>query len=65
MKIYTLMGNTDYEGDTLLGSFASMEDLMQFVQADHQGVTQDFDALHVYEHQLGQPVEYLMQYKVL
>ncbi|CAB4175050.1 hypothetical protein UFOVP961_112 [uncultured Caudovirales phage] len=32
MKIYSLLGFTDYEGSTLLGVFASISDVMQYVK---------------------------------
>jgi hypothetical protein len=33
MLVYSLLGSTIHEGDTLLGVFGSLADLTQFVQA--------------------------------
>jgi hypothetical protein len=32
MLVYSLLGSTDYQGDTLLGVFGSLAGLTQFVQ---------------------------------
>jgi hypothetical protein len=32
MKVYTLLGFTDYEGSTLVGVFGSVEDVLQCVK---------------------------------
>lgn len=32
MLVYSLLGSTDYQGDTLLGVFGSLADLRQFAQ---------------------------------
>ena len=37
MLVYSLLGSTDYQGDTLLGVFGSLADLTQFVQSQRAG----------------------------
>lgn len=63
MKVYTLMGGYDYEGETLLGVFASKEDLLQFVESRKRGCdrrpeTLGYDSLGFVESELGQPVDF-------
>ena len=63
MKVYTLMGGFDYEGETLLGVFASKEDLMKFIEQEKSKYrirpeTLDYDTLGYVESELGQPIDF-------
>jgi len=63
MKVYSLVGGWDYEGETLLGVFASKEDLLQFVEQEkpkHQRRTDTlgYDTLGYVESELGQPIDF-------
>ena len=63
MKVYTLMGGFDYEGENLLGVFASKEDLLQYVEQERpkhhrRAETLGYDTLGFVESELGQPVDY-------
>ena len=63
MKVYSLMGGYDYEGESLLGVFASKEDLLQFVESerskhDRRPETLGYDSLGYVESELGQPVDF-------
>lgn len=63
MKVYTLMGGWDYEGENLLGVFASKEDLLQFVKQEQAKQTRrpetlGYDTLGYVESELGQPIDF-------
>lgn len=62
MKVYSLFGVEDYEGETLLGVFASKEDLLKFVESEKskQGIRR-YDRLEFVESELGQRVNYFEQ----
>ena len=62
MKVYSLFGVEDYEGETLLGVFASKEDLLKFVEVEKskKGIRR-YDRLEFVESELGQPVNYFEQ----
>ena len=36
MKVYSLLGFTDYEGSTLLGVFKSVKDVIQYVKSPNR-----------------------------
>lgn len=63
MKVYSLVGGYDYEGENLLGVFASKEDLLQFVEQEKPKAhcrpeTLGYDSLGYVESELGQPIDY-------
>ena len=63
MKVFTLMGGFDYEGENLLGVFGSKEDLLQWVEVRKQGCdrrpeTLGYDTLGFVESELGQPIDF-------
>ena len=63
MKVYSLVGGYDYEGENLLGVFGSKEDLLQFVEQEkpkHQRrpETLGYDSLGYVESELGQPIDF-------
>ena len=63
MKVYTLMGSWDYEGERLLGVFASKEDVLKFVEQEkskcrHRPETLGYDDLGWVESELGQPIDF-------
>ena len=63
MKVYSLVGGYDYEGEMLLGVFASKEDLLQFVESrkrgcNHRPETLGYDSLGYVESELGQPIDF-------
>ena len=69
MKVYSLVGGFDYEGETLLGVFGSKEDLLQFVESRKRGYdrrdrrpeTLGYDTLGFVESELGQPIDFCGQ----
>ena len=63
MKVYTLMGGWDYEGENLVGVFASREDLLKFVEQekskhDRRPETLGYDTLGYVESELGQQIDF-------
>lgn len=63
MKVYSLVGSYNYEGETLLGVFATKEDLLQFVESSARGLlrrpeTLGYDSLGYVESELGQPIDF-------
>lgn len=63
MKVYSLVGGFDYEGENLLGVFASREDLLQFVEQEkpkqhRRPETLGYDTLGYVESELGQPIDF-------
>jgi hypothetical protein len=63
MKVYSLVGGFDYEGENLLGVFASKEDLMAFVEQGRSECrrrpeTLGYDSLGFVESELGQPIDF-------
>lgn len=63
MKVYSLVGGFDYEGENLLGVFATKEDLLKFIDTRKQGCdrrpeTLGYDSLGFVESELGQPIDY-------
>lgn len=63
MKVFTLVGGYDYEGEQLLGVFGSREDLLQFVESRKRGCdrrpeTLGYDSLGYVESELGQPIDF-------
>jgi len=62
MLIYSLLGSTDYQGDTLLGVFGSLADLTQFVQSQraqhsYRPDTLGFDGLGYIASPLGAAID--------
>ncbi len=63
MKVYSLVGGYDYEGENLLGVFGSKEDLLQYVE-QNKGLhrirpeTLGYDSLGYVESELGQPIDF-------
>jgi hypothetical protein len=62
--VYTLIGRIHYEGDTLLGVFASLDDILSYVRS-HQGQpdswraqTLGYDDLWYYVSQIGQQIDW-------
>lgn len=63
-QIYTLVGNTDYEGDTFLGAFASKEQMMAHVEKEIATDSSKFhvmgyDEIRYYVSELGQRVDWI------
>ena len=63
MKVYTLMGGFDYEGETLLGVFGSKEQVLQYVEQNKgQYRTRPellgYDSLGYVESELGQQIDF-------
>ena len=63
MKVYSLVGGYDYEGENLLGVFASKQDLLNFVESKRSEClrrpeTLGYDSLGFVESELGQPIDY-------
>lgn len=66
MMVYTLMGDTDYEGQTLLGVFASKQDMLDYVKAEAAGPQAwrvrpqllGYDGLGYVLAELGKPVDF-------
>lgn len=65
MMVYTLMGDTDYEGQTLLGVFASKQDMLDYVKAEAAGLSHrprpqllGYDGLGYVLAELGKPVDF-------
>lgn len=48
MQVYSLLGARDYEGDVLLGVFATLEQLMEFVNAGTG--REEYDGAWCYDH---------------
>lgn len=75
MKVYSLLGFVDYEGQDLLGVFGSLEDLKQFVESkrseyekkgwSHKLVRLGFDDLGYVESELGKSVDVLGEVEYL
>jgi len=63
MKVYSLLGGYDYEGENLLGVFGSKEDLMKFIEQERvkegrRPETLGYDTLGYVESELGQPIDF-------
>ena len=63
MKVYSLVGGFDYEGENLLGVFGSKEDLLQYVEQEkskqnRRPETLGYDTLGFVESELGQPIDF-------
>ncbi len=63
MKVYSLVGGYDYEGESLLGVFGSKEDLLKFVEQGRSECrrrpeTLGYDYLGFVESELGQPIDF-------
>ena len=63
MKVFTLMGGYDYEGENLLGVFGSREDLFKFIEQEkprheRRSDTLGYDSLGFVESELGQPIDF-------
>jgi hypothetical protein len=63
MRVYSLVGGYDHEGESLLGVFGSMEDLMAFVEqgrseCQRRPETLGYDSLGFVESELGQPIDF-------
>ena len=71
MKVYSLLGFVDYEGQDLLGVFGSLEELMKFVEVERQGRSHykseslGFDQLGYVVSELGSKVDVLEQVEYL
>jgi hypothetical protein len=70
MKVYTLMGGWDYEGENLLAVFGSREDLLKFVEQekskhDRRPDTLGYDTLGYVESELGQQIDFYGQVEYL
>lgn len=66
MKVYTLMGGFDYEGENLLGVFGSKEDVLKFIEQERpkhgrRPDTLGYDTLGFVESELGQPIDFCGQ----
>jgi hypothetical protein len=55
MKVYSLLGFVQYEGQDFLGVFASVEEVMQHVES--RNGSWYYDDMGYVESKLGQPVE--------
>lgn len=63
MKVYSLVGSYDYEGETLVGVFASKADLLQYVEQEKPNSTRrpdtlGYDSLGFVESELGEPIDF-------
>lgn len=63
MKVYTLLGGFDYEGESLIGVFGSKEDVLKYVEQEkskhrRRPETLGYDSLGYVESELGQPVDF-------
>ena len=63
MKVFSLVGGFDYEGENLLGVFGSKEDLMKFIEQEkskqvRRPETLGYDTLGYVESELGQPIDF-------
>ena len=63
MKVYSLVGGFDYEGENLLGVFGSKEDLLRYVESEkpkyqRRSDTLGYDTLGFVESELGQPIDF-------
>ena len=71
MKVYSLLGFVDYEGQDLLGVFGSLEDLLKFVEVERQGRSHyrseklGFDDLGYVVSELGQKIDVLGEVEYL
>lgn len=72
MKVYSLLGFMDYEGQDLLGVFGSLEDLMGFVgglerrvRFDGVEVIYNFDQLGYVVSELGSKIDVLGEVEYL
>ena len=67
MKVYSLLGFVDYEGQDLLGVFGSLEDLMKFLEVKRGSLGYDNVgySLGYVVSELGQPVDVLGQVEYL
>ena len=71
MKVYSLLGFVDYEGQDLLGVFGSLEDLMKFVEVERQDRSHykaeslGFDSLGYVVSELGSKVDVLDEVEYL
>lgn len=72
MKVYSLLGFVDYEGQYLLGVFGSLEDLMKFVEVErqdrshyHRSEKLGFDDLGYVVSELGQKIDVLGEVEYL
>lgn len=71
MKVYSLLGFVDYEGQDLLGVFGSLEDLQKFVEAERQDRSHykseslGFDALGYVVSELGSRVDVMSEVEYL
>ena len=62
MKVYSLLGFIDYEGQYLLGVFGSLEDLQKFVEVkgekySYRKRTLGYDGLGYVVSELGQEID--------
>lgn len=71
MKVFSLLGFVDYEGQDLLGVFGSLEDLMKFVEYERQGRSHyrpeslGFDNLGYIVSELGSKIDVLGEVEYL
>lgn len=70
MKVYSLLGFVDYEGQDLLGVFGSLEDLQKFVESERQGCSYrkeslGFDQLGYVVSELGSKIDVLGEVEYL
>ena len=55
MKVYSVVGSVQYEGDDLLGIFASREDALKFIEAQKESMF--YEQYGIVKSELGQPVD--------
>ena len=72
MKVYSLLGFVDYEGQELLGVYGSLEDLQKFVDGlerrvrfDGVEVISNFDQLGYVVSELGSKIDVLGEVEYL
>ena len=66
MKVYSLIGIVDHEGDTLLAVCGSKEDLFKFIEQEKSKYrrrpdTLGYDRLGYVESELGQSIDFFVQ----
>ncbi len=71
MKVYSLLGFVDYEGQDLLGVFGSLEDLQKFLDSERQDRSHGraeslgFDSLGYVVSELGSKIDVLGEVEYL
>lgn len=68
MKVYSLLGFIDYEGQDLLGVFGSLDDLLVFMESERVRLGREelgFDSLGYVVSELGSKIDVLGEVEYL